>query len=138
MATHTLDRPTGPLTSLRGTIQLDAAVSATFGVALLIAANPLADVVGLSAGWLRGIGAFALLYGADLALLARHLPGARRFVGLVVAGNSLWVAASLVLAIVGDLTGLGRLLVVAQAVIVADLAWLQARALRVGQPSSRT
>lgn len=113
---------------LRPPIAADAVVSGLFGAALVAAPAAVADLTGLGTGWLRGIGAFALLYAVDLAILATRLPRGGGLVRWVAVGNAVWVGASLLLAAAGDLTAAGRALVVLQAALVAGLAVMQWRA----------
>ena len=115
---------------LRSSLKLDAAVTGANGAAYLLAAPLLADLLGLPAGWLRGVGAFLLLFGVAVwAVAARP---ARTAVEAVVAANALWVAGSVavVLAGLGSPTTIGAVWLVLQAAVVAAFAVLQAAGLR--------
>ncbi|SDL78463.1 hypothetical protein SAMN05660642_00801 [Geodermatophilus siccatus] len=115
---------------LRLALRLDAAVTAANGAAYLLAAPLLGDLLGLPAGWLRGVGVFLLLIGAVVcAVAARPTPPA---VGTVVAANVLWAVGSLVVAGtgVGGPTAVGAAWTVLQAVVVAAFAGLQVAGLR--------
>ena len=100
------------------------------GPACLLAAPLLGDLLGLPAGWLRGVGVFLLLFGAVVwAVAVRPTPPA---VGTVVAANVLWAVGSVVVALtgVGGPTVVGAAWIVLQAVVVAAFAGLQVAGLR--------
>ncbi|HVK29809.1 MAG TPA: hypothetical protein VM575_15835 [Nocardioides sp.] len=109
----------------------DAVITGVNALAYLVAAGPLADLLGGDAGTYRGLGLFLVAYAVVVGLYARSSMPTRLGWGIVV-GNLVWVVASLEVALTGafDLDTAGRAWVVAQAVVVADLALLQARALR--------
>ena len=121
---------TAPPSLLRRALALDAAVTGLNGAAYLLAAGPLADLLGLPAGWLRGAGAFLLAFALGVGLLAGRpvAPAVRA----VVAANALWAAGSVavVLAGVGTPTTLGAVWLVLQAAVVAAFAVLQVAGLR--------
>lgn len=123
---------TGRFPLLRRAILLDAAASGLLGVAMALAATPLADLLGLPTGLLRWAGAallpFALLLGA---LGSREHPP-RPAASAVVAVNLLWIGGSVLLLVAGrvDPTPLGTAFVVVQATAVACFATLQATGLR--------
>ncbi|MFC7503975.1 hypothetical protein, partial [Nocardioides sp. GCM10030258] len=79
----------------------------------------------------RWLGVFMLGYAAVVGLYARSSLS-KRTGWAVVVGNVVWVLASLEVALTGmfDIDGFGRAWVVAQALVVADLALMQARSLR--------
>ncbi|WP_091376445.1 hypothetical protein [Geodermatophilus sp. DSM 45219] len=115
---------------LRLALRLDAVVTAANGAAYLLAAPLLADLLGLPAGWLRGVGAFLLLFGAGVwAVAARPAPSA---VVPVVAANALWATGSLAVAAAGTggPTTVGTVWIVLQGVVVAGFAALQVAGLR--------
>lgn len=104
----------------------DASLSAALG-AVLVTAAP-ADLLGLSSTTpLRVVGAVLLVLAADLALLARTR-AARRWVLLAGVGSLAWEAASLALAVLGDLSAVGTALVVGQGLVFGALGVLQLRA----------
>jgi hypothetical protein len=110
---------------LRLALRLDAVVTAANGAAYLLAAPLLDDLLGLPAGWLRGIGVFLLLFGVGVwTVAARPAPPA---VGTVVAANALWAAGSVLVAAagVGSPTAVGTVWIGLQAVVVAAFAALQ-------------
>ena len=121
---------TAPAPLLRLALRLDAVVSGLNGAAYLLAAAPLADLLGLDAGVLRGLGVFLLAFAAAVWLVAdRPAPPAVR---TVVAGNALWAVGSLaaVATGLGSPTTLGAVWLVLQALVVAAFAALQATGLR--------
>ncbi len=109
----------------------DAAVSGANAVLYLVAAGPIADLLGGDATAYRVLGGFLAVFAAGVALYARG--PLRPAAGWTVVGaNAVWVAASLDVALTGAL-GLdtaGRVWAVAQALVVAELALMQARGLR--------
>lgn len=131
---NTLTAPrTAPTTTSRPAFWFaaDALITGANAMAYLVAAGPLADLLGGEASTYRGIGLFLAGYAVVVGLYARSTMPTR--VGwAIVVGNLVWVVASLEVAITGalGLDGPGRAWVVAQALVVADLALLQARALR--------
>jgi hypothetical protein len=119
-----------PAALLRLALRLDAVVTGLNGAAYLLAASPLADLLGLPAGWLLGTGVFLLAYAAAVWLVdTRPTPPAVR---TVVAANALWAAGSVVvvLAGLGSPTTVGAVWLVLQALVVAAFAVLQAAGLR--------
>jgi hypothetical protein len=126
MTDTTLTAPAAPgRLTIRVALGLDAVVSGANGVAYLALAGPLEDLLGVPAGILRGIGAFFVVYAAFLAWLMRR-PSSTG-VAAVIAGNALWVIASLAAAIAGwqDPTTAGTVWIVLQAIVVAGFADLQ-------------
>ena len=109
----------------------DAVITGVNAISYLAAAGPLADLLGGDAGTYRAVGAFLAAYALAVGLYARSSMPGRVGWGIVV-GNLVWVVASLEVALTGafGLDTAGRVWVVAQALVVADLALLQARALR--------
>ena len=114
-----------PRLTLRFALLLDAVVSGANGVAYLVAAGPIGDLLGLPAGILRAVGAGFLVYALAVWLVSRRPASAA--VAAVIAGNVAWVAGSLALAIAGweDPTTAGTVWIVLQALIVAGFAELQ-------------
>ncbi|QYC43062.1 hypothetical protein Nocox_27330 [Nonomuraea coxensis DSM 45129] len=117
---------------LRLALAADAVVTGGNGLVYLAFAGPVADLLGPDAGLLRGIGAFLLVYGVAVGLLA-----ARRDLGqagprTVIAMNAVWTLGSLAAVVTGvlDLTTVGAIWVIAQAVTVAGFAELQVMGLR--------
>jgi hypothetical protein len=124
------DRP------LRLAVRLDAAASGAMGVLLAAGGALLDDPLGIPAAVLVPVGGFLVLYGAALWLLGMRPRLSRPAVQVVVAGNLVWVAASIVAAVAGwwSPTTLGTVLVIAQAAAVALFAELQVTGLRRARP----
>jgi hypothetical protein len=110
---------------------LDAAVTGANGVAYLAGATVLDDVLGVSAGALRPIGAFLVGFAVVVAVVATRRPIPGGAVRQLMAGNVLWVLASLAVAATGalDANGVGTAWTVLQAGTVAGFVALQRWAL---------
>ena len=110
---------------LRPVLLFDAAVTGLNGVAYLVAAGPLEDLLGLPASWLRIAGVVLVAFAALVALAARRPSAAA--VGAIVAVNVAWVIGSLVFAIAGwgSPETVGTVWIVLQALVVAGFAELQ-------------
>jgi hypothetical protein len=121
---------TAPTPLLRTALRLDAVVSGLNGAAYLLIAGPLSDLLGLSAGVLRAVGIFLLVYAAAVWLVGvRPVAPAVR---VVITGNLLWSAGSIavVVADLGTPTTIGAVWLVLQAIVVAGFAALQIAGLR--------
>lgn len=127
----TIATPHSIASSRRLWFAADAVVTGANGVAYLAAAPLLADLLGGDALTHRWIGGFLLAFAVAVAVYARSSMPVRAGWAIVVA-NVLWVVASVDVAITGalGLDDLGRGWAVAQALVVAAFAALQARALR--------
>ena len=126
MSDTTLTAPAAPgRITIRFALGVDAVLSGANGVAYLALAGPLGDLFGLPADTLRILGALFVVYAGVLALMMRR-PGSIG-VAAVIAGNTLWVIASLAAAIAGwqDPTTAGTVWIVLQALLVAGFAELQ-------------
>ena len=132
MTTSTASPLTRPEGLLRLALRLDAAVSALNGVAYVVVAAPLGDLLGLSAGLLRGLGVFLLLYAAAVWWVGARPAVDTSAVRAVIAANLLWTAGSIGVAVtgLGSPTTVGTVWIVLQAVAVAGFAALQAAGLR--------
>ena len=117
--------------TLRRALLVDATASGGMGVLLLAAAGRLEPLLGLPTALLRGVGVFLIPFAAFLVWLAPRTAGLRSLVRVVIAGNVLWIVASLVLLVRERFatTPLGTIFVAAQAVAVAVFAYLEHRAL---------
>ena len=116
---------------LLGSIRLDAVVTGAAGVVLAAGAPLLDEALGAPTAVLAALGAFFVAYAAALFVIARA--GAPDgWVKAVIAGNALWVVASVV-AVLAEwltLTTLGTVFALVQAGAVALIAELQLVALR--------
>ncbi|GII75172.1 hypothetical protein Sru01_01540 [Sphaerisporangium rufum] len=117
---------------LRLALGLDAAVTGANGLAYLVAAGPLADLLGPDPALLRAIGAFLLVYGIAVGLLARRPAAPVNAVRAVIVVNVAWALESVAVVALGlvSFTTLGAVWAVLQAVVVAAFAALQLTALR--------
>lgn len=114
---------------LRGALMANAALSLASGLALVVASETLAGLLGpaIPANLMLGLGVLFLIFGADVAIVARREEPKLAQARLITALDSLWVVASLVVLAVfaGQLSTLGFWLVAIQALIVADFAIFQ-------------
>jgi CHASE2 domain-containing sensor protein len=134
MSTHTLTASgsAAPVARRRdglllAAFKVDAVASVGTGLAYLIAAVPLADLLGLPSGLLRAVGAFSIVYGLYVGYLGTR-PRASAQAGVLIAiGNLGWVAASVVMLVAGwhDPTTAGTVWIAAQALLVAGFAEAQ-------------
>ncbi|MEV6864131.1 hypothetical protein AB0M44_24380 [Streptosporangium subroseum] len=117
---------------LRFALKLDAMGSGANGAVYVVAAAIFGEMFGLPAAFLYPIGAFLVAWAAALFFLASRPTVSKVAVGVVMAVNIAWAAASAELLIAGwfPLTGLGTALMIAQAVAVAGFAGLQFAGLR--------
>ena len=118
--------------SARHALLADAAASGAMAALFIAGSDIIAQMTGLPAGFLFWIGVAFLPWVAALALIGRAEPPAAGAVEAVVAGNALWVVASIAVLVlrVFDLNAFGVAFVVAQAIVVAILAELQFLGLR--------
>lgn len=100
---------------LRTVLRVDAVVTAAVG---LLALESPQDWYGGAPGWLvRTVGVLLLVTAVEIALLSRSAGSRLRLVGAVVAELALlWVAASVAVVALVDLSGAGREVVLAVAV----------------------
>ena len=117
---------------VRLALKLDAVVTGANGAAYLALAGVLDEPLGMPAGFLRGVGAFLLVFAlAVWAVASRPVvrPGA---VAAVIAANLVWVVESLALVAFDWFTPAtaGAVWTVLQAVVVGGFATLQLYALR--------
>jgi hypothetical protein len=116
--------------SLRNVLVLDAVTCAAMGGLLLVAGGILAGPLGLPHDLLFYAGLLLLPVAAFMALIALPARTSALGVAIVIAGNWLWVAASVALPILGLVapTALGLAFLLVQAVAVSVLAILEQRA----------
>jgi hypothetical protein len=117
---------------LRRSLYLDAAASGALAVLLAAGGALLDGPLGIPAGVLVPVGLFLVAYAAGLWFLGSRAVVSRAAVEVVVAGNLLWVAASVLAAAAGwwSPTTLGTAVVLAQAAAVVGFAGLQVSGLR--------
>ncbi|MEU4441866.1 hypothetical protein AB0K14_16650 [Actinosynnema sp. NPDC050801] len=111
---------------LRFALKLDGVASGGLGLLALLFDLP----TGLPRGLVIGLGAFLVAYGMGVFVLGTR--PVRALVAVVIIGNSVWVLDSFLTAFAGwfPVTGLGVLLIVAQAVAVLGFITLQVLGLR--------
>lgn len=110
---------------------LDAATTGVNGLAYAAAGGWLAEWFGAPESLVRCLGAFLLVVAAGVAFLATRAAISRRGVAALAALNIMWVLASLDYALLGDITTLGVVWTLLQAVVVGVFAagqvWLARR-----------
>ncbi|MFE0098975.1 hypothetical protein [Streptomyces sp. NPDC059009] len=118
--------------SLRRILALDAGGTLAFGLAYVVAAGPLAGLLGVSDALLLTSGALMLAIGAGAAALARCPQPPRAAVKLFVAVGIAWAAVSAASLAFDwwDPNGLGVAWTVVQTIPVAVFAVLQITWLR--------
>lgn len=117
---------------LRLALTLDAAVTGVNGAGYLVAAPLLADVLGLPAGSLRGVGAFLLCYSVVPGVVGTRPRISPTPVRVVVAVNLTWAAAGVAVVAMGSGTATvaGAVWIVLQALVVGGFAAAQWAGLR--------
>lgn len=126
-----MDREIDRTMFLRRSLQVDAVASGLCGVILLVAAQPVSELIGLrTPGIALGVGAVLVVYAATL-LWSAGRPRINRGKALLVVGlNAAWVIGSTAVILAGPLTVLGNLAVAAVAGAVLVFAALEAVGLR--------
>jgi hypothetical protein len=121
-----------PTRFLRTVLAADAIACGVMGALLLIGAQPLAILFGLPTPLLVGAGAFLLPLAAWVGYLSKQTQPSRRAVWLLIVGNGVWVAESVLLLVLDWVqpTALGTTFIVAQAVATAVFAELEYVALK--------
>ncbi len=117
---------------LRNALRLDAAVSAAAGLVMTFGAGLLGPFLELPQPLLFWAGVAIFAWVVLLALVARRESVSRLILIDIVAGNALWVAASVGILVAGIVTPntLGVIFVLVQGMAVGLFAALQAAALR--------
>jgi hypothetical protein len=121
-----------PRSGLARILVLDAATCAAMGLLLLVASSPLAGLTGIPAPLLLYAGLALIPIALYMAAVARVATGNALAVWLVVLGNIGWALASLGLFAVISPNILGTAFILAQAAVVAALAWAELAAWRAG------
>jgi hypothetical protein len=118
--------------SLKSLLALDAVTCAAMGAILLAGSAPIANLTQIPADLLFWAGASLIPIAAFMALSARTTPVPGWATLLIVLGNLLWIAASLLLPAAGWIAPnpLGWAFLAGQAGIVAVLTKLEFHALR--------
>jgi hypothetical protein len=122
---------THPDSLLRLALRLDAVVTGLNGVAYVVAAPLLDDLLGLSSALLRVAGAFLIAFAVAVWLIARPARVSPPAVEALVGANVLWAVGSIVVVTTsGSLTTVGAVWLLLQAAVVAAFAAAQAVGLR--------
>lgn len=121
-----------PARFLRRVVQADLLVSGAAGLLQLAAAEPLARLTAIDAGWLRGAGLVLMAWIAFLGWTLTRRTIAAPLAWTLIGVNAAWVAASLLVWLAGAIApnALGLAYVLAQAAVVAVFAELQYFGLR--------
>ena len=119
---------------MRLILKLDAVVTAVNGIAYLLLANPLEDLLGVAPELTRPIGAFLVLFAAGVWVVATRPQVPRPAVATIGMANAVWALGSIAFAAAGvsSPTTVGTVWIVLQALVVAGFAALQALAMRSG------
>jgi hypothetical protein len=113
---------------LKFALKLDGVASFALGLLTLL----IRPEVGMPVGWQIGLGSFCVVYGMGVFFLGTRATPDRRIVLLVIIGNLVWAADSILTAELAwfPLTGIGVALVLAQGLAVLGFAVLQFLGLR--------
>lgn len=123
-------RTTSARLGLAAVLIFDAFTCAAMGVGLLVLTPFLAAMLGLSTALVAWAGVLLIPCAALMVVAGLQRPPFPALVLLIVVGNVAWAAASGYVAFALDgITDLGRIVVIAQAVVVLALAWLEWRGL---------
>jgi len=116
-----------PTQQLRQFLALDAVVTGGNGLGYVFLAEPLESLLGVSGDLLRPVGAFLVVYGIAVAVVAGRANVSRAPTQAIIAANSLWAAVSLLALALGvlSLTLFGGLWIAAQAVVGGGFAAAQ-------------
>lgn len=116
--------------ALKPLLFLDAATCLAMGLALLVLSGFVAGLTAIPEALLFYAGALLVPIGLFMAATGLRWSTSAFAVWLIIAGNVGWVIASLALLAAIPPNALGVALIVAQAVVVAVLAWAEQRAFR--------
>jgi len=127
MTTITAPTTTTGTDPLKRVLLLDAVVTGGNGLAYVVGATTLDDVLGASPATLRGIGVFLVVFAAAVAVVATRRPIPSAAVRELMVANAVWVGVSVGVAATGalGLDAVGRGWAVAQALVVAGFVALQ-------------
>lgn len=117
---------------LRLWLAVDAVVTGANAIGYLALANVLGDVLGIAPATLVLVGIVLLAFTMLVGWAARRDAAPGPAVSAVVAINAAWVVASFAVVVANPvtLTGVGRLWIALQALVVAAMAGLQGAAAR--------
>ena len=115
--------------NLKTTLVVDAVTCIGLFLLGVFATDTIAEILGLPV-WIVAVAGWIGLPSASLMLFAAmQKPPSRHLANLIAIGNLGWVVASVavLMAFSSQMTGVGIILVVIQALIVLDLAILEAK-----------
>ena len=106
---------------VRNTLRLNACTSVAGGLALVVAAGPMNDLIGSgSPTWVRIVGVGLIVFALDVGILSgTSIRRLGRFTPVVSAGDGIWVLASVGTTAAGWYSAAGNLIVGAVACMVA-------------------
>jgi len=118
--------------SLKPLLAFDAATCAAMGTILLIGSAPIAGLTGIPVPLLFGAGVCLVPIAVFMAISSHLTPVPGWVAALVISGNLLWAAASMLLPSTGLISpsALGWAFLIGQAAIVVILSKLEFYALR--------
>ena len=119
---------------LKFALKLDGVASFALGLLTLL----IRPEVGMPTGWQIGLGLFCVVYGVGVFALGTRTAPDRRIVLLIIIGNLVWAADSILTAELKwfPLTDVGVALVLAQGLAVLGFAVLQILGLRKSAASA--
>ena len=119
---------------LRRVLLFDALTCVAMGVALLLLAATVEQMLAILAIVSRGAAVVLLVFGIGVAYIATRDRLVRPAVHAIVALNALWAVASVLALLFGWLTPNtpGQVFILGQALAVAIIVWLEIIALRRG------
>ena len=126
LAALTSDDPTRTA-RLRRVLAVDALTAVGFGLATSLAAPGLATILAIPESLVRIAGLISLAATVLLAAAALSPAPSRTLVKVIVAGNALWVAASIVLLATGFGNASGMAVIAAQGLFVLVLTTMEHR-----------
>lgn len=113
---------------LRRMLAADSVVCAASGIFLVALAQPVSTFLGIGEpGLILVIGLVLLASAVLIFRIVREVPLHQASVGLVVSANAIWVIASIVFLILDlpILTSGGKLAILVQAFVTADVAFFE-------------
>ena len=119
-----------PFLSLKTILLADAAACLAMGALLIAGASPLAAVTEIPAALSTWAGVLLLPVATFIAAAAFRFSHMTAMAGIIILGNIAWIVASMAL-LVMDLiapNAFGTAFIIAQALAVAVLTWLETKA----------
>ncbi|MEJ7649389.1 MAG: hypothetical protein WKF57_10185 [Nakamurella sp.] len=122
---------TAPWRSVRLALAVDATITALNGLAYLVGADVLDELLNLNTVLLRWAGTFLMAFGLVVAALVRRPLPSRAAVWIVIGINAAWAMDSVLMGVLGwgSPSAVGTAWIIGQGVLVAGFAAWQAAAL---------